>query len=187
MPSRFHFQGPNRSVGSELHATTGQGTIQQAKLRLFVRIFWPVVYALILILLLLMTLVQAGHAGGPRYVAGSSYFDPSTKGMPLTWAQGAVSYYTDPGDLSTLLPQASADAFVADAFSRWTLIPTAAVSATRAGQLAEEVNGSNVYVNSDGTIAMPADILPGAIDKPLGIVYDADGKVTDALLGLGGC
>lgn len=27
-------------------------------------------------------------AGKPRYVAGSSYFDPAVKGAALTWAQG---------------------------------------------------------------------------------------------------
>ena len=38
---------------------------------------------------------QAALAGGPRYVAGISYFDPSTKGTPLTWSQGVINYYTD--------------------------------------------------------------------------------------------
>src|SRR2546422_7453354 len=32
---------------------------------------------------------------------------------------------------------------------------------------------------------MPADILPTAVSTPVGIVYDADGRVTDALLGQG--
>jgi hypothetical protein len=54
-----------------------------------------------------------------------------------------------------------------------------------AGQLAEDVNGSNVFVNGDGTIAMPADIMPTAIATPVGIVYDSDGSVTNALLGQG--
>lgn len=70
-------------------------------------------------------------AGGPRYVAGVSFFNSGTKGTPLAWANGAINYYTDPGDLSLVLPHASADTFVADAFALWTSIPTAAVSATR--------------------------------------------------------
>jgi len=41
-------------------------------------------------------------AGGPAYVAGASYFDPATKGMPVTWPQGTVNYYTDQGDLSVI-------------------------------------------------------------------------------------
>jgi hypothetical protein len=150
-----------------------------------VRWFWPIFYGVVLAIALLFLLLRMAHAGGPAYVAGASYFDPSVNGVPLTWAGGSVSFYTDPGDLSPLLPHAGADAFVADAFSRWTLIPTAAVAATEAGALAEDVNGSNVTVNSDGSINMPSDILPAAVTKPVAIVYDADGKVTDALLGSG--
>lgn len=150
-----------------------------------VRLFWFALYALLLLVLVLVVLPQLSHAGGPRYVAGGSYFDPGTKGVPLTWAQGAVAYYTDPGDLSPPLPHAAADQFVADTFGRWTSIPTAAVSSTLAGQLSEDVSGANVMVNPDGSITMPADLLPTALAKPLAIVYDADGQVTDALLGLG--
>ncbi|MGA9800270.1 MAG: IPT/TIG domain-containing protein [Terriglobales bacterium] len=127
---------------------------------------------------------QPLRAGGPRTIAGTSYFDPAVKGTPLTWSQGVVSYYTDRGNLSPLLPGASADAFVATAFSRWTSISTAAVSAIRAGQLAEDVSGANVSA-AGGTVTLPADILPSATNFPLAVVYDADGSVTNALLGEG--
>jgi hypothetical protein len=100
-------------------------------------------------------------------VAGVSYFDAGTKGVPLAWAGGAINYYTDQGNLSPILPGPSPDAFVADAFSQWTSISTAAVSATRAGQLAEDVSGANVIV-SGGVITMPADILPSAVNTPVG-------------------
>ncbi len=133
--------------------------------------------------ILLLLSFELAQAGGPRYVAGVSSFNAGTMGTPLTWANGAVKYYTDQGDLSPRLPGPSADAFVAAAFSRWTVTATAAISATRAGQLAEDVNGTNVLVNSDGTITLPADILPTALNQPVAIVYDADGSVTDALLG----
>lgn len=132
-----------------------------------------------------LLLTPLARAGGPRYVAGVSYFNSGTAGTPLTWAQGVVNYYTDQGDLSAQLPGPSADAFVAAAFARWTSIPTAAISATRAGQLAEDVNGTNVTVNPDGTINLPADIQPGATNEPVAVVYDADGSVTDALVGRG--
>ena len=124
------------------------------------------------------------HAGGPKSVAGTSYFLSTTTGQPLVWPQGLITYYTDQGDLSPILPNASANAFVADAFSQWTSVPTAAVSATNGGQLAEDVNGSNV-TNSAGTISMPVDIQPTATGTPIGIVYDYDGSVTSALLGSG--
>jgi len=113
-------------------------------------------------------------------VAGASYFDPATKGTPIVWGQGAINYYTDQGDLSTILPGPNADAFVAAAFASWTSIPSAAVSATRGGQLAEDVDGTNLTLTG-----MPADILPGANSTPVGIVYDVDGSITDALLGTG--
>jgi hypothetical protein len=125
------------------------------------------------------------RAGGPEYVAGSSYFESSTMGQPLTWFHGQVNYYTDQGSLSPILPSGPANALVANAFSQWTSVSTAAVTATNAGQLAEDVNGSNIAVDSDGAVTAPADITPSAIGTPLGVVYDYDGTVTDALLGSG--
>jgi hypothetical protein len=127
----------------------------------------------------------SSRAGGPKYVAGSSYFDPLTTGQPLTWPGGLITYYTDQGDLSPVLPNASANSFVASAFSVWTSVPTAAIAATSGGSLAEDVNGTNVTVNSDGSISMPADIQPTATGTPIGVVYDYDGSVTNALLGQG--
>lgn len=127
----------------------------------------------------------SSHAGGPKFVAGSSYFDPTMPGQPLIWPQGQITYFTDQGDLSPVLPNASANAFVANAFSQWTTIPTAAVTATSGGQLAEDVNGSNITVDPSGVITGPADITPSATSTPVGVVYDYDGTVTDALLGAG--
>jgi IPT/TIG domain len=137
------------------------------------------------VMLSLLLVSRAACAGGPAYVAGVSYFNSGTAGTPITWAGGTLTYYTDQGDLSPALPHASADSFVASTFALWTSIPTAAVSATQAGELAEDVSGTNVYANSDGSISMPADILPSATGTPVGIVYDEDGSVTDALLGQG--
>jgi hypothetical protein len=125
------------------------------------------------------------RAGGPKCIAGSSYFDPSATGQPLTWPMGQITYYTDQGALSPILPNASANNFVAAAFNVWTSVPTAALAATSPGSLSEDVNGTNVIVNADGTISMPADIQPTATGTPIGVVYDYDGSVTNALLGAG--
>jgi hypothetical protein len=133
---------------------------------------------------LLSLLSGFARAGEPEHVAGASYFNPGLAWQPLTWASGSVSYYTDQGDLSTILPGPDADALVAAAFSRWTLVSTAAVSATRGGQLSEDVSGTNVIFNDDRSVTMPADTLAGST-KPVAIIYDADGAVTDALLGVG--
>src|SRR5580692_9403773 len=137
------------------------------------------------VIVLLLTFMQLARAGGPRYIAGISYFNQGTAGTPLAWAEGVVNYYTDQGPLSATVSGPQGDALVADAFSQWTSISTVALSITHAGQLAEDVSGLNVYRNSDGTITMPADIMPTATATPVGIVYDADGTVTDALLGQG--
>lgn len=123
-------------------------------------------------------------AGGPAFVAGSSYFDPATKGSPVVWAGGVINYYTDQGSLSPILSGSAADNLVAGAFNRWTSISTAALSAIRGGQLAEDVSGANVTWGN-GQINLPSDIQPSAVGTPVGIVYDYDGSVTDALLGTG--
>ncbi|HZW80753.1 MAG TPA: IPT/TIG domain-containing protein, partial [Candidatus Deferrimicrobiaceae bacterium] len=124
-------------------------------------------------------------AGGPEYVAGSSFFNSSATGQPLTWSRGQVNYYTDQGGLSPILPNTAANAFVASAFLQWSSVSVASITVTDAGQLAEDVNGSNIAVDSNGTVTAPADITPAATQTPVGIVYDYDGSVTDALLGAG--
>jgi hypothetical protein len=135
-------------------------------------------------LMLWVALAPAARAGGPLLVAGNAPFAAAVKGQPLTWPSASLTYFTDQGDLSPVLPQAAADTLVADAFSRWTGVSTALFSATRGGQLAEDVSGANVS-SSGQTITLPVDIQPTAMQTPLAVVYDADGAVTDALLGQG--
>src|SRR5947208_9551808 len=183
MASCFSFCVPPPAHRLDFHSLDTSIRQRRRPARL-IRFSWLFFYIFLAIFLIVLR-PQTVSAGGPHYVAGVSYFDAGTKGIPLIWAQGAVSYYTDQGDLSPLLLHAGADAFVADAFSRWTSITTAAVASTLAGQLAEDVNGTNVIANGDGTFTMPADILPAAVNKPVAIVYDRDGAVTSALLGSG--
>ncbi|MDI3255475.1 MAG: hypothetical protein QJR10_11930 [Bacillota bacterium] len=128
---------------------------------------------------------QAAFCGGPRWVAGSGYFDPSVKGRPVVWKNGAVSYYLDRGDLSPSTDSGQAAAMVAAAASAWNQVATAAVNLSPGGLLDEDVNGSNVFLNSDGALQMPADIQSTATGKPVAIVFDADGAVINTLLGPG--
>ncbi len=130
-------------------------------------------------------LAEVTFAGGPEYIAGSSYFTSGMMGQPVVWSQGQIIYYTDQGDLSPILPNALANAFVGTAFNQWTSVPSTAVFADIGGQLAEDVNGGNIAVDSNGTVTAPSDITSSATQKPLAIVYDYDGTVTDALLGAG--
>lgn len=138
-----------------------------------------------LLAIVVLGYMVAAHAGGPEYVAGSSYFNASTMGQPVTWSGGQIRYYTDQGNLSPILSNSAANALVANSFLQWTSVPSAAIVATDSGELAEDVNGSNIAVNSSGTVTAPADITPSATQTPVGIVYDYDGSVTDALLGEG--
>ena len=126
----------------------------------------------------------SAHAGGPRFVAGSTYFDPAVKGQPIVWTGGRISYFTDLGPLSSTVTNAQANATVAAAAAVWNAVPTAALSITRGGSLAEDVNSTNVIVSSSG-VSLPADIQNTAVTTPVGIVYDADGSVIDALFGTG--
>jgi hypothetical protein len=128
--------------------------------------------------------VVVSRAGGPAFVAGSGYA-AGVEGQALVWANGSVQYFTDQGNLSPILTGAQADTLVATAFSTWTSISGVALTASQGGHLAEDVNGSNVAVNSSGTITAPADITPSATGTPVGVVYDYDGTVTDVLLGQG--
>jgi len=128
---------------------------------------------------LLISIVVVSRAGGPAFIAGSGY-DPGVEGHPLIWANASVQYFTDQGDLSPILPNAQADAFVATAFITWTSISSVALTVSQSGHLAEDVNGGNIAADANGTITAPADITSAATASPLGIVYDYDGTVTDA-------
>lgn len=135
------------------------------------------------ILIVLLLIAMASWAGGPAYVAGRTGFNAGLSGTPVRWAGTEIFYYTDQGNLSSLEQQNSINALVADAFSRWTSVPTVALKATRAGSLDEDVSGANVTL-SGSTLTMPADIQPNST-KPMAFIYDADGAVTEALLGAG--
>ncbi len=48
-----------------------------------------------LVALAIVLLPQAILAGGPKFIAGSSYFNPAATGQPVHWAGGQVNYYVD--------------------------------------------------------------------------------------------
>ena len=103
----------------------------------------------------MMLLSVAAYAGGPAYVAGRTGFNPGLAGTPVRWAGTEVVYYTDQGDLSALERQSGINALVADAFTRWTGVSTAALKATRGGPLDEDVSGTNVTL-AGSVLTMPA-------------------------------
>jgi hypothetical protein len=139
----------------------------------------------------------AAVAGGPRYVAGVSYFNPAAGGQPAHWANGQLNYYVDRGPLSASVTNQQATAMVDAAAALWNAIPTAGVALTDMGPLNEDVSGGNIVVSGAGfavtnqqtsqlgLIAQPADVTPAATGFPLGVIFDADGSVIEAVFGTG--
>jgi hypothetical protein len=122
-------------------------------------------------------------AGGPKYVAGSTYFNSSVMGTPAHWSGGVVNYSVDQGDLSASLPHAQAVAMVDAAAALWSSVSTAAVQLTNVGTLAEDVSGANIAVNSSSVITAPSDVTPSATTTPLAVIFDYDGSVINAIYG----
>jgi IPT/TIG domain-containing protein len=134
-------------------------------------------------LLLLALAPAAARAGGPKYVAGPAYFNPSVVGQPLRWSAGQLRYFVDQGPLNGSISNAQATAMVDAAAALWSAVPTAGATVTDMGQLNEDVNGANVQVNAAGEFTAPADVTPASTNYPLAVIYDADGSVIDALYG----
>ena len=123
-------------------------------------------------------------AGGPKYVAGVSFFNPAVLGQPIHWSGGQLHYYVDQGPLNSSVTNQQATAMVDAAASIWSAVPTARVTLTDMGSLNEDVNGSSIAA-TNGIITAPADVTSSASTYPLGILYDADGSVIDAIYGNG--
>jgi hypothetical protein len=142
-------------------------------------------------------LPAAAVAGGPKFVAGASFFNPAVVGQPLHWANGQLNYYVDQGPLNASVTNQQARAMVDAAAALWNAIPTAGVTLTDKGTLNEDVSGANIAVSGTnftvtnqqldqlGVITAPADVIPSATGYPLGIIFDADGLVIDAIFGKG--
>lgn len=122
-------------------------------------------------------------AGGPKSIAGTSFFNPAVVGQPVHWAGGQVNYFVDQGPLSSFVTNQQATAMVDAAAALWSGVSTAGVTLTDMGPLNEDVNGSNIQVNSSGQITAPADVTPAATNYPLAVIYDADGSVINAIFG----
>jgi hypothetical protein len=132
-----------------------------------------------------MLIVPAGaHAGGPKYVAGVKFFGPGVVGQPVRWAGGQVNYFVDRGPLSSSVTNQQATAMVDAAAALWNAVPAAGVALRDMGTLNEDVNGSNIQAKN-GQITAPADVMPSATSYPLGVIFDEDGSVIDAIFGSG--
>jgi len=137
-------------------------------------------------LLLLAALLLAGSAAlaaGPRWVTGPPYFTAAA-GTPVKWYTTSPQYFTDPGDLSSYVNNAAANALVAAAAGVWN-VPTSAMTLSYGGSLAEHVSSGNAYLGSNGPV-FPADVESSNYAAiQIAVIYDSDGSVTDMLLGGG--
>ncbi len=146
---------------------------------------------------LLLLWPAAAVAGGPGYVAGTSFFNTGVVGQPVHWTNGQLNYYVDQGPLNGSVSNSQATAMVDAAAALWSAIPTAGVTLTDKGPLSEDVSGANIVVggsgfmvaneqlNQLGVITAPADVTPSATSFPVGVIFDADGSVIDAIFGPG--
>jgi hypothetical protein len=121
--------------------------------------------------------------GGPKFIAGSTYYNSAVMGTPLHWTGGRLNYYVDQGDLSSTVNHSAAVAMVDAAAALWNGVATAAVVLTDKGTLSENVAGNELVVNALGQITAPDDVAPSATDHPLAILFDEDGSIIDALYG----
>ena len=121
-------------------------------------------------------------AGGPRFVTGSGL--SVQPGLYEGWDTTQLQYFTDPGDLSSSVSHAQADAMVAAAAAVWN-VPTSSLSLAQGGELAEHVSSQNSSFNGTDLV-FPADVeATNERTIPVAILYDTDGSVTDLLLGGG--
>jgi hypothetical protein len=121
-------------------------------------------------------------AGGPRFVSGTSGY--SKPGLMMAWYTPSPLYFTDPGDLSSEVSHAQADAMVAAAAAVWN-VPTANLTLAQGGQLAEHVSSANSYFTGTDVV-FPADVQASNYQNiQIAVIYDTDGSMIDLLLGSG--
>ena len=102
----------------------------------------------------------------------------------MVWYANQILYFTDPGDLSSSVNHAAADALVAAAANVWN-VPTSSLMLSRGGALDEHVSGANTFLGPSGLI-FPADVQSSNYAaKQIAVIYDSDGSITDLLLGNG--
>ena len=153
-------------------------------MRGFERKVWRGKAARLVVMVGLLPAWGAAFGGGPKYVAGTSYFNPGVVGQPVHWAGGQVKYWVDQGPLNSQVTNQQATAMVDAAAALWSGVPTAGVTLTDMGPLNEDVNGGNIAA-ANGTITAPADVTPGATSYAVGVIFDADGAVLDTIFGQG--
>ena len=123
-----------------------------------------------LIAMLAAIIATSAHAGGPLSVCNDAARTPIK--YP---GAGNVNLNYDLGNLGSR-SKAVADAIVTNAVALWTNVPTASVTIGRGADLPVDVTSAN-YLTYVGSGTFNDGLNP--------VVYDTDGSVIDALLGVG--
>jgi hypothetical protein len=127
---------------------------------------------------------SSAHAGGPRFVTGTNYQTGYIGGQSMAFYTPNVLYYTDPGNLNASVTHAQADAMVAAAAAPWN-VSVALLTLAQGGTLNQHVSDQNSYFTGTSFV-FPADVqASNYLSKPIAVIYDTDGSVTDMLLGSG--
>ncbi len=122
------------------------------------------------------------YASNVRWVTSRPTW--SSDGVVMAWNRNDLTYYVDNGPLSASVSNVTATAMVAAAAAVWN-IQYSNLSLTQGGLLSEDVSSNNVYLGSSGPI-WPADVSSANYaTMPIAVIFDADGTITDLLLGSG--
>ena len=134
-----------------------------------------------LMALLLCLSFASSCAAGPRFVAGAQW---DNRSKPMSWYRPDVQYFVDAGPLSAYVDHVTAAALVDAAATVWN-VPGVNFRLGNGGVLDEDVSSDNVYLGASGPV-WPADLQSSRYTaKQIAVVFDADGAITDMLLGSG--
>jgi hypothetical protein len=129
----------------------------------------------IAVMIAVLAIVPLASAGGPLLV-GSPKF--GVDGQPFVWDNTqTISYRTDSGALGSM-SNATANTHVQKAFTTWSQVPTASISAQRIGTLLGVANG-HVATIAD------FDAVYGSCNngEQSAMIYDTDGSIFKQLIG----
>lgn len=125
--------------------------------------------------LALLVFSTAARAGGPLLVGSPSF---GVDGQPFVWNNSQpIQYRTDTGALGPM-SNATAIANVQQAFSSWTQVPTASISALRIGALLGVPNGHVATVSDFDAVYASCN---NGDQTP--IIFDSTGAIFSQLLG----
>lgn len=132
----------------------------------------------LVLLAAILGLATCAFAGGPLMVGSSTL---GVDAVPITWANGAVSYRVDGGNFSTTASNATGIARVQSMFSTWTSVPTASITATNLGPILP----TGAFADGDVSTVAEYNAVSSSCDAGTQspIIFDANGSIFQTLVG----